>query len=743
MSGTNYRGERPAWESHKAPCRAKDLSQTTILEGRTFRAFKCPLFIEGRPTPTRVAQIGRRPGKISPETVSFTRAEFGELQSSVSKILAVLSDLDWWVAGVSNLAKDIQPHLSHNENLQLAGTYSQRYLLESCCSLEELEIQVTAFFSHFKMRERDGYLSRLNSHVPLATRKDLSPLVGEYIFDEELVSQEGNRLQGDVSLKSNTIMLDTLAKRSQDHKVRTLPQPKRPAPALPPVVSNKKPGRGGGKFKDNSKAISPGNPPIGEKAVEQKGRDVPDVRTLAFMKAPEVPPLLVRASDQSPERIAGRLSKFSGDWSEIGADPWVMRIVQWGYKIPFVTLPPLRLQGQETTYPKGSLKWSSLNQSVQELRNKGAIEPAPLTPGFYSRLFLVRKATGEWRPIIDLSSLNVFVHCPSFTMETPRSILRALQQGQWLTSLDLKDTYFHIGIDPADRRYLRFCHNGTVWQFTVLPFGLSTSPRVFTKILKPVLAFAHLHRVKLHMYIDDWLLNPGTHQEALEQTSWLRSLCQKLRLVLNLEKSDLIPSQVATYLGIELDTSVGLARLSHKRLTNWLSVAEGFTAQQSPPAVQWLQVLGHLVSRETSALWSNSHSSHSMAIETPVESVEGEILKTDPTRPSVPPGHPMVDQQGQFMKGSPNRDHRCGVLPVHRQQYSGLGCPLAGINCIWHLVPGPILTTHQCPGASSHMAWPKSFQPETGECEGCAHVRQHVSGWLPEKSGGHPPNRSQ
>ena len=332
--------------------------------------------------------------------------------------------------------------------------------------------------------------------------------------------------------------------------------------------------------------------------MEQKGRDVPDVRTPACMKAPEVPPLLVRTSDQSPEKIAGRLSKFSGAWSEIGADPWVMRIVQWGYKIPFVTLPPLRFQGQETTYPKGSLKWSSLNQSVQELRNKGAIEPAPLSPGFYSRLFLVRKATGEWRPIIDLSSLNVFVHCPSFTMETPRSILRALHQGQWLTSLDLKDAYFHIGIHPADRRYLRFCHNGTSWQFTVLPFGLSTSPRVFTKILKPVLAYAHLHRVKLHMYLDDWLLNPGTRQEAHEQTSWLRSLCQKLGLVINLEKSDLIPSQVSTYLGIELDTSVGLARPSLKRLTNWLSVAEGFTAQQSPPAVQWLQVLGHLVSLE-------------------------------------------------------------------------------------------------------------------------------------------------
>ena len=41
------------------------------------------------------------------------------------------------------------------------------------------------------------------------------------------------------------------------------------------------------------------------------------------------------------------------------------------------------------------------------------------------------------------------------------------------------------------------------------------------------------------------------------------------------------------------------------------------------------------------------------------------------------------------------------------------------------------------------MAWPKSFQPEIGECEGCSHVRQHVSGCLPEKSGGHQIARNE
>ena len=230
------------------------------------------------------------------------------------------------------------------------------------------------------------------------------------------------------------------------------------------------------------------------------GRNVPDVRTPACMKAPEVPPLTVRTSVQSPE--PGGYQNSRGAWAEIGADLWVMRIVQWGYKIPFVTLPPLRIQGQETTYPKGSLKWSSLSQSVQELRNKGAIEPTPLSRAFTADCSLFARQQGSGGRSYDLSSLNVFVHCPSFTMETPRSIFRAPQQGQWLTSLDLKDAYFHIGLTQQTDAVLSQRHLLAVHSTVIRVVNQSES---ISKILKPVLAITHLHRVKLHLYIDDSL----------------------------------------------------------------------------------------------------------------------------------------------------------------------------------------------------------------------------------------------
>jgi hypothetical protein len=133
--------------------------------------------------------------------------------------------------------------------------------------------------------------------------------------------------------------------------------------------------------------------------------------------------------------------------------------------------------------------------AVKEMEEKAAIETVSSPdPGFYSRIFLVPKPGNKWRPIIDLSALNSHIPCPTFKMETPGSILRSVQKGQWLTSLDLKDAYFHIPIHPESRRYLRFLHQGVVWQFKALPFGLNTAPRVFTKVTAPIAAYAHLLR---------------------------------------------------------------------------------------------------------------------------------------------------------------------------------------------------------------------------------------------------------
>jgi hypothetical protein len=43
----------------------------------------------------------------------------------------------------------------------------------------------------------------------------------------------------------------------------------------------------------------------------------------------------------------------------------------------------------------------------------------------------------------------------------------------WAASTDLKDAYFHIPINAADRKYQRFGWRGRLFEFYVFPFGLS------------------------------------------------------------------------------------------------------------------------------------------------------------------------------------------------------------------------------------------------------------------------------
>ena len=92
-------------------------------------------------------------------------------------------------------------------------------------------------------------------------------------------------------------------------------------------------------------------------------------------------------------------------------DAWVVEALRVGYRIPFDRLPPLsECPLSLPAYSPQSIRGVALTQELQNLLRKGAVEPAPQSPGFYSRLFLVQKASGSWRPIIDLSTLNDLHH---------------------------------------------------------------------------------------------------------------------------------------------------------------------------------------------------------------------------------------------------------------------------------------------------------------------------------------------
>ena len=99
-------------------------------------------------------------------------------------------------------------------------------------------------------------------------------------------------------------------------------------------------------------------------------------------------------------------------------------------------------------------------------------------------------------------------------------------------------------IHPNSRKYLRFFHTSQVFQFTSLPFGLATAPQVFTMIVKEVKLMALSRGIRLHQYLDDWLIRAQSQEEAQVNTQTVVDLTQSLGWIINQEKSELrMPSR--------------------------------------------------------------------------------------------------------------------------------------------------------------------------------------------------------
>lgn len=118
----------------------------------------------------------------------------------------------------------------------------------------------------------------------------------------------------------------------------------------------------------------------------------------------------------------------------------------------------------------------------------------------------------------------------------------------------MKDAYFSLAIRQDDKKYLKFWWRGHLYCFTCVVFGLSTAPRVFTKVMKVI--FSHIRKfgVSSFFYIDDSLLIDSDYLKCLENTHQLRDLFESLGFVINKEKSCLLPSHRVVFLGFIIDS---------------------------------------------------------------------------------------------------------------------------------------------------------------------------------------------
>lgn len=298
---------------------------------------------------------------------------------------------------------------------------------------------------------------------------------------------------------------------------------------------------------------------------------------------------------QTDVPVGARIQHFAQTWLQLSQNSWVLQVVQEGLKLSFNSHPPLTGTPVWTRVSKDPSKAAALRKEVAALLEKQAsvVVHKVSSPGFYSTLFVVPKPNGKWRPVIDLSALNAFIDTPNFKMETTRAVRNAVAPGDFGVSLDLSDAYLHVPIHLSSMKYLRFAVDDVVYAFRALPFGLNLSPWVFTRLMDEVMAI-HRHSASAvtSNYLDD-ILQRHQSPTILEKDLWsLLGLMRSLGWIVNLEKSDLVPSQTFIHLGMLFRTADNRVSLSPKRVDKILTFVTDVLQSDSISARRFLSLLG-------------------------------------------------------------------------------------------------------------------------------------------------------
>ena len=212
------------------------------------------------------------------------------------------------------------------------------------------------------------------------------------------------------------------------------------------------------------------------------------------------------------------------------AEPLVKEFQSVFQKLPS-GLPPLRTIGHtidtgdsmpvsKPAYRLSPKEKEEVKSQVTELLERGLIRPSNSPYG--SPVLFVQKKDGSLRMCVDYRALNRVTRKDKYPLPRIDDLMDRLKSAKYFSSLDLQSGYHQIRIADKDVEKTAFRTHEGLYEFLVLPFGLTNAPAAFQREMKAIFDGIPFALV----YLDDILIYSDTPEE---HTKHLRQVLQLLR----------------------------------------------------------------------------------------------------------------------------------------------------------------------------------------------------------------------
>lgn len=318
---------------------------------------------------------------------------------------------------------------------------------------------------------------------------------------------------------------------------------------------------------------------------------------------------LVDKEHIKPTRFkAGQIKNKVEKWKDITKDKEILMIVR-GATIELDSeqeLNPILDSDQicrprsrsdvDFAYQCNKEKREIIDKEITCLLDKGVIEECQHSKNeIISPIFSRPKKDNRVRIILNLKNFNKSVKYYHFKMDTLHVALKLIKKDSFMASVDLRDAYYSVPIREEDQEFLKFYWNKKLFKFTVFPNGLACCPRLFTKLLKPVLAYLHGLGLTNTMFIDDTLLIADGADECNHNIKETTTLFTDLGFVVHPTKSQLCPSKEIEYLGFLINSSSMTVRLTNKKKEQLASLCIDYLKMGEMSIRELAMIIGKIV----------------------------------------------------------------------------------------------------------------------------------------------------
>lgn len=186
-----------------------------------------------------------------------------------------------------------------------------------------------------------------------------------------------------------------------------------------------------------------------------------------------------------------------------------------------------------------------LHTEVDRMLSRGIIEES--TSAWSSPVLVVKKPDGKKRFCLDCRAVNKLTIKDAYPMPIIEGIFASLHETTFISSIDLKDAFWQVELEPGSRDKTAFTVPGRpLYQFVRMPFGLCNAPQTLCRLMDRVIPSAL--RDFVFVYMDDLLVVSKDFDTHLSRLQSVAKCLRDANLTINVGKSKFCMKEIK-YLG--------------------------------------------------------------------------------------------------------------------------------------------------------------------------------------------------